>query len=127
MKGVVGNADFPQLMLAENSPSPAAAARAGGVPGENYSLNYLFHRNLQDPDSASWFGFLSVWLAIFRKSFCEVCVKEIAIERQNCLTVCKGKSLLLLSGEGIQISIGWVGLNCTDGMISRIASSISMA
>lgn len=38
MKGVVGNADFPQLMLAESSPSLAAAAKAGGVPGENYSL-----------------------------------------------------------------------------------------
>lgn len=42
MKEVVGNADFPQLMLAENSPSLAAAAKAGGVPGENYSLTTCF-------------------------------------------------------------------------------------
>lgn len=42
MKGVVGNADFPQLMLAESSPSLAAAAKADGVSGENYSLITCF-------------------------------------------------------------------------------------
>lgn len=57
MKGVVGNADFSQMMLAENSPSLAAAAKAGGVPGENYSLSTCFTRNLKDPDSTFLFFF----------------------------------------------------------------------